>query len=177
MTVVASTSQNASRPTRSGGVWTFLPAHRKDGSVRAWTLLDCADYESAQEFRWSLSSAGYFVRMKRGADRAISLLHREILGLLPGDQREGDHVNHDKLDNRRLNLRVVDSQGNKQNASRRKDTTHGRGVAFHQGRRKPWQARVQSMGKVTSFGYYQTREEAAAAARQGRELLLPLATD
>jgi hypothetical protein len=42
-------------------------------------------------------------------------MHRQLLGLCRGDKHEGDHINHDTLDNQLENLRVVSKSQNQQN--------------------------------------------------------------
>lgn len=160
---------------------TFLPAYRRDGSVRAWSLVDCVDHEWAKNRRWYLARDGYFYRnlSHKTEGRGHIALHREVLGLEKGDGRnEGDHLNRDRLDNRRLNLRITHSSGNKQNMGTRSDNRLGRGVKFHEAcKSRPWQARCQVEGKEISLGYFATQQEAADAAKRGRERFLPYATD
>jgi hypothetical protein len=71
------------------GAWAFMPFN--GGSH--FTLLDAADYEWAGQYRWSLSKStnddvGYVRRYGPRAEksRRTFLLHRQILGLRPGDQ-------------------------------------------------------------------------------------------
>ena len=53
-------------------------------------------------YNLSTNNRGY---IQLYVDGKRQLLHRHVMGLVPGDKR--DHVNGDKLDNRRVNLRVV----------------------------------------------------------------------
>ena len=72
-----------------------------------------------------------------------------------------DHINHNPLDNRRCNLRVVTDIQNKQN---RKDNTSGiLGVDKYKGK---WRSQLQVKGKKY-IKYYNTKEEAI----NGRKLL------
>jgi hypothetical protein len=79
-----------------------------------------------------------------------------------------DHINHDKLDNRRSNLRVVTPSINQRN--RRDMRARGRsgvvGVRFHRGR---WEARISIDGEHRHLGRFDTLEEAAAARRLAEE--------
>lgn len=59
----------------------------------------------------SLFGAGYVQVSIPGITEQIPL-HRFVMGLRPGDKRQVDHVNGDKRDNRRCNLRVVTCQEN-----------------------------------------------------------------
>jgi hypothetical protein len=70
-------------------------------------LIDAQDEEAICSYRWTLNPWGYASR-SYGLDNY--LMHREILGLRKGDGRISHHLNHDKLDNRRANLRVCASQ-------------------------------------------------------------------
>lgn len=88
-------------------------------------------------------------------------MHRVIAGTPKG--RFTDHMNRDRLDNRRSNLRVATQAQNQFN----RDAVHGsrskfKGVDFMPKKGK-WRARI-SDGKDRSFlGLFQTELEAAAA--------------
>lgn len=166
-------------PTRS---WTFMPVYGKDGDLRAITMLDTDDYYGwMSEKRWYLGRDGYLYRnlSHKTEGKGHVALHREVLGLSKGDGVEGDHINRDRFDNRRMNLRATNSSGNKQNAGLRSDNLSGyRGVKYHKAcKSRPWQARCWVGGRERSFGYYTTPEEAAEAARAARERHMPYATD
>jgi hypothetical protein len=96
-------------------------------------------------------------------------MHREVMGDVP-DGFEVDHVNGNKVDNRRANLRLATRSQNNRNKPLQGNNTSGfRGVAYH----KPsgfWVARVFVNKRQTSLGCYRTAEEAAhaydAAARE-----------
>lgn len=94
----------------------------------------------------------------RGFRRTLGWMHRTILGLQYGDRREVDHRNHNTLDNRRANLRVVSQRKNSEN--RRDQSPHGAGVQFQQGRRRPYHVKVQIRGVQHSLGYFDTPDEA-----------------
>lgn len=150
----------------------MLPLRARDGSVRAWTRVDAADAPMLAQWRWSLHSNGYVYRLETvdGRKHAVRL-HRLLLGLSRGDDRQADHVNRDRLDNRRANLRVVTGAENKQNVRARGGTSRFRGVALHRPGR--WIARF---GRVY-LGVFTTEEEAAAAAARYRAQYLPFSED
>lgn len=165
------------------GVWTFMPLWRKDGSVRAWTVLDCEDYERFGEQRHHvLTGRGkqYANRKKviAGRERAI-LLHRQIVGLDLDDPREVDHINGDGLDNRRCNLRIVTRGEQLQNVRSRGGVSRFRGVALSGAahRTKPWVAYAKVNGKRSTIGYFDTEAEAAEAASAFRREHMPFTNE
>lgn len=92
-------------------------------------------------------------------------MHREVLGF---PVREVDHINRDKLDNRRANLRLVSRSENMFNTSKRLGTSSRfKGVCFspHLSRSTPWRAYVTLNGKQTSLGYFPSEQEAAKAVQ------------
>ena len=83
-----------------------IPLKRRDGTVRGYAIFDQSDAALGQ-YPWYLLG-GYVGRAVPRPDggQTAELMHRVILGLAPGDGLEGDHINLDKLDNRRSNLGV-----------------------------------------------------------------------
>lgn len=98
-------------------------------------------------------------------------MHREIMGNPKG--MDVDHINHDTLDNRRENLRVVPHHVNMQNRKLQRNNVSGYiGVSFHSGMRK-WRAKLRHPNYGLSnnglrhsekrLGNFNTPEEAARA--------------
>ncbi len=119
-------------------------------------LIDSADAPEVLKYKWHWDGA-YPARNMRS--RKKQRLH-ELL--IPEADGVRDHINRDKLDNRRCNLRVVPQRVNAMNGPRRKNNTSGYHGVDHQGSRpegQRWRARV---GKK-HIGRYATSEEAARA--------------
>ena len=116
--------------------------------------------------RWSKRTRSYYaLRSGKTAEgyRYTVLMHRQILGLGYGDPRQGDHKNHDTLDNTDDNLQVASPAENSYN--RRKHCTSNnpyKGVSFHKATGK-WQAQIQVHGKKIFLGIFETAELAYAA--------------
>jgi hypothetical protein len=91
-------------------------------------------------------------------------MHREILGLPPGRVPQVDHRNHDTLDNRRQNLRIVTNGQNQANRVKqvRLASSRYKGVSWS-ARLKKWKAEIKVDSKRIHLGYF-TSERAAARA-------------
>ncbi len=140
----------------------LIPLRNRDGDAVAYAAVDIAD-RAIGERSWCLGSHGYAVR-----DRSGILLHRELLGLRRGDKRQVDHINRDRLDNRRSNLRVVTSGEQGQNRSGERNTSSQyRGVSLHKASGK-WRAYGTVAGHTTHIGVFANEEQAAAAAAAWR---------
>lgn len=151
-----------------------IPLWARDGSVRAYTLVDTEDAEWVNRWRWCLSSVGYACRSQwsNGCVQIIQL-HRALLKLTLGDGFEGDHIYRDRLDNRRSNLRVVPKGKNQQNVqSRQGAASRFRGVSWNKKTCK-WRARVQMANRTVDCGCFTDEQEAAEAARDARRQLMP----
>lgn len=155
-----------------------IPLRARDGSVRAYALIDAADADFVNQWRWGINTNGYVQRTQcEGAERFSVMLHRALLGLVRGDDRFGDHINRIRLDNRRSNLRVLDKRTNPQNqSSNRGSSSTFRGVTWCKRSRK-WVAQVQVDGRGIYLGSFHDEEAAGNAAREGRKRLLAHAVD
>lgn len=137
------------------------------------TIIDATDTAAVKAHTWRLAHSGYAVRWRDGQ---TVYLHRELLGLVRGDGLEGDHINRDKLDNRRANLRVATRRENSQNLPSQAGTSRHRGVAYDRiGRR--WTAQVKLDGRKHSLGSFATEDAAARAAANFRAAHMPFSTD
>lgn len=125
-------------------------------------------------FYWSHSRWGYPRRRDRTGKGV--LMHREIMGLALGDPRHVDHINRDRFDNRRENLRFVNQLENSQNQGSRGRTSSHRGVSFRT-RDAKWVVNHKIGGKHYYSGAFDTEEEAVAVARAFRVQHMPFAMD
>ncbi len=123
-------------------------------------LVDDEDFERLSQYKWRPlpgKHVGYYAATEGDIDpvrrkRRTLLMHRLVLNAAPGITV--DHINGNKLDNRKENLRLAtfkQQQGNR----RRKDGGRYTGVTKH-GRR----FRADCNGYI---GVYSTEEEAARA--------------
>lgn len=119
-------------------------------------LIDDEDFEKLNEFNWYFRKEGYAVSNTK------HLMHRLVMNAPKGYQV--DHINLNKLDNRKSNLRLANASTNKANDGLRANNTSGyKGVQCMRGRKKPWMSRIKVNYKNIYLGYYYTPEEAARA--------------
>lgn len=162
----SSVSERPCGVTRSGvtasGVSCRIPLSGDRGRG-LYALVSPDDFEWAGRLLWHLRPDGYVGRTEPKPDggKHTVFLHREVNGTPAGYLT--DHINNDKLDNRRENLRTATDTENNLNRRQRTDNTSGfRGVSFHKATKK-WQAAIACKRKWKSLGYFATREDAARA--------------
>jgi len=98
-----------------------------------------------------------------GYHNGNGVLNRLILGLKRKDGKIADHVNHNTLDNRRHNLRVVTPSQNQMN--RRKV------VGFRWCKpRKKWVAYIMLNYKSIHLGYFLTKKKAEQAYLEAKKV-------
>lgn len=139
-------------------------------------LIDAEDYPRVSQYRWTCLNNGS-TQARIGKERVQ--MHRFILGLTKDDKRVVDHINHNKLDNRRCNLRIVTHTQNMWNRACRKpnglykgvlDGLRGRDPKVGEGKyhrshlpKKRYRAQISCNGVLYRLGSYPTPEEAARA--------------
>jgi len=124
-------------------------------------LVDTIDLSLINRHKWSINSRGY-VQRKEENPRKHYLLHREILNVTESKCLV-DHINGNKLDNRRANLRLATPSQNQANAKKSKNNTSGfKGVSWHASSQK-FQARLCFNRKLIALGLFKTAIEAAYA--------------
>lgn len=130
-------------------------------------LLDEEDSDLLR-LTWHITKPGYIARgNKTDEGYKTQFIHRVILersvGRALGSDEFTDHINGNRLDNRRSNLRVVNKLQNCRNAGRYKNNTSGyKGVGWDKKVNK-WRARIRINGRLTKLGWFKTPEEAYAA--------------
>lgn len=126
------------------------------------TKVDDDDYTELSTYSWHLSN-GYPSRHKNDGSSGKIYLHRVVSKTPEG--LHTDHINGNKLDNRKINLRVVTASQNHMN--RRKDgrkglTSNLKGASYHK-QSKKWRARIKVGDKQLSLGYFDTAMAAHTA--------------
>jgi hypothetical protein len=157
-----------------------IPLYRPNGTIRAFTVVDAEDFERFGTFRWCVRETHhlYVVRMVRNSGRSQRLyLHRELMGLRPGDPLRVDHINRDTLDNRRSNLRICTDAENAQNQTGRPGSlSKYRGVTWRNDRNR-WRAAHWLNHKLHYIGTFEDEDEAGRAAAAWRAEHMPFSDE
>lgn len=134
------------------------------------------DYEELSQWKWYYkaqpdSNGGYAARNTayvRGKSRTTIKMHRQLLS--PEPRFEVDHINGDKLDNRRENLRVVTKSQNQWNRKKQKGSSQYKGVYWNK-RCNKWFAQIQYKGKFHYLGLHEDEKDAALAYQEAAHRL------
>lgn len=122
------------------------------------------DLEHLSQFKWCVNGKGYACRNPGKTPTTNRLMHIEIMR--PEKGVCIDHINHDKLDNRRENLRLVQKSANCRNLP--KDKRMKPHFVKSRANTKPWIAEYKlrglnrklygiSLGKFADYGEAQKR--------------------
>lgn len=150
---------------------------RTDGSSYI-TKISLSDFARINKIdcTWGILNSGssFYVGMRK--NKKQYLLHRVITNAPKG--YVVDHINHDTLDNRKDNLRVVLQKENMQNLlSHRKNSSSGaRGVCWDSNRER-WLAHITLNYKFKFLGYFDSKDEATAAVEKARATQMPFSKE
>jgi len=138
-------------------------------------IVDDEDHEMLSRYTWRLIGRGYAARgttrgsRHTGARKSLNIyMHHVVIGKIPPNRMEIDHINQDKLDNRKSNLRFVTSSSNKINRGPSLKNTSGVVGVNYSNLRYCWEAKIGKNGHSVWLGRFPTKE-AAAAVRKAAE--------
>jgi len=124
----------------------------------AVALIDHYDLEWLSQFRWCFAWNGYAVHYyaNEHGRRKTLYMHREIFTRILGydipPNMQVDHINHNRIDNRRSNLRLATRSQNQAHKGRPvNNTSQYKGVSFNTGK---WEARIRYSGQRIHLGRY-----------------------
>lgn len=127
-------------------------------------LVSKEDKDRVKKNKWYLTKNGYVASDTR--DKRSLYLHRFILSGV----EEVDHINRNRLDCRRENLRPCTRSENIRNGSKRNTNTSGIvGVSWDKGKNK-WVARIVCNYKQIVLGRFEYIEDATLARRQAERV-------
>jgi hypothetical protein len=135
-------------------------------------LVSDIDYAELSNYTWHVDSNGYAgTNIKLNEDTSKRQRKVRMHQLILPEAELVDHINRNKLDNRRSNLR---SANNSQNTVNRSAATTKKASLYkgvHKTASGSWQAMIWYKGKNYGLGSYKTPEEAALVYNMKAEVL------
>lgn len=144
-----------------------LGGHRyKTSPIKGYAIVDDSDFDWLNKYRWYLNDSGYAIHK---SEKETFRMHRLILDTPKG--KDTDHVNGNKLDNRRENLRIATRSQNMANRHFHKDSTSKCKGVYWNKNRKQWQVKICINYKSIFLGSFDNKIEAAKVyASKAKEL-------
>jgi hypothetical protein len=140
----------------AGAAYRLIPLSRG-----LFAIVDADDYERLSRYKWHACGKGDNCYAQRRENGKTIKMHHEIIDVPAGFVC--DHKNHNRLDNRKCNLRSCTYS---QNAQNRRPCANGtsryKGVSWSRDVRK-WRAMIQLNGRLIHIGYYEYEQDAAIA--------------
>ncbi|MBB3213429.1 hypothetical protein FHW67_002721 [Herbaspirillum sp. Sphag1AN] len=125
-------------------------------------LVDDEDFERLSKYRWHLNDSGYAVRCDYSSGTLKNIrMHHEVVTRQAGF--DIDHIDGNRLNNQRSNLRECTRSQNLQNQSKKRGSTSKfKGVYWLKANKK-WRAKIRVSGKSKCLGLYANESDAAKA--------------
>lgn len=157
-------SKAKSKRRRQEQMAAWVGVHEKDTMLiplgkNAFAKVDADMYDFLNQWNWHISAFGYAIRF---IDRDVVWMHKLVCPCEPGF--EVDHINRDRTDNRRQNLRPatkVQNQGNRWKSSLGK-TSKFKGVS-RDSRSNCFAAYGRQHDRTFNLGTFKIEIEAAKA--------------
>lgn len=128
-------------------------------------FIDKEDWDMVKQTSWYVNSNGYLRSNKYG------LLSRYIMKEQLTEKLLIDHINKNRLDNRKENLRVVTPKENMHNRTVTRNSKSGHNGVTWVEKKNKWFSRIKSNGKITNLGYYENLEDAIKARKKAESEL------
>lgn len=143
----------------------------KQGDIKGKALIDLDDVDKCKRLKWGMYANGYFYGNINKTLRVR--LHRFILGLNAWNKdNEVDHINRNRADNRKSNLRVVNhsiNNINKDKINPASSTVYKYKHIIYSRKYKSYTGRFYYNSKSYSVGYYNTELAAHIAVEKLRK--------
>ncbi len=129
---------------------------------------DLEDYEKIKDYSWAITRTGYVYTtyrqddfIKNGSKEIREHMHHILL--IPREGFVNDHINGNRADNRKCNLRYATISQNNMNTKQRKDNTSGvKGVVYYR-KGNVWNARIDKNKKRIRLGNFKNILDAIVA--------------
>lgn len=123
--------------------------------------VDDEDFEMLSQYKWRISKGYVRTTIKIYGKWKNIFMHRLIMNTPKG--MFTDHIDRNKLNNTKNNLRIVTSQQNNMNVQKRKNcSSKYKGIHWFK-RDKKWQAQIMINNKHIYLGLFKNEIDAAIA--------------
>jgi len=136
-----------------------------------YLLIDNEKYDLVKKYSWYLSSYGYAIAHHLGKGKNYKKIYAHLLIINCPKGMEIDHINHNKLDNRRRNLRICTRSQNQMNKIKLKNNISGFTGVIWDKQNKKFRAQIQVNKKHFHLGLFETKEQAAEIYNQKAKYL------
>jgi hypothetical protein len=136
-----------------------IPLRNRAGVIIEYALVDEDDFEKVNKYKWNLSVDGY---AKGKVEKKDIRLHHYIFKKAENGNVI-DHINQDRLNDSKLNLREVSRSENSHNVKKNSNietSSKYKGVTWDKNTQK-WVSRCIYNKKRVSLGVFKNEEEAA----------------
>ncbi len=125
---------------------TYIDLYDKECNVIAQVIIDTEDLGKVRYTKWKLSNSGYAMNTPKFSGNNKHMTH-----VILGTDEFVDHINHNKLDNRKCNLRVVTKSQNAMNSKHNGVSVMKNGMFY---------AYIKKNQKMINLGHYIFEDEA-----------------
>lgn len=127
-------------------------------------MFDAKFFPIISQCTWSKGNHGY---LQGALDGKMCLMHRIVTNCPP--DKQVDHINHNKLDNRLCNLRIGTASHNQMNETLSENNTSGfKGVSFNK-RRSKWEAYIYLHRRKIHLGFFDEFDDAIKVRQKADE--------
>lgn len=125
---------------------------------------DLEDYTKIKDYCWCIDAYGY---VRGNTKKSKIKFHRLITNC--SDDMVIDHINHNRADNRKLNLRICSQHENNMNKGIAPNNTSGITGVFWNKKLNKWGATIGFKGKNIHLGVFDDFEDAIKVRKEAEE--------
>jgi len=124
------------------------------------SLIDIDDIEKIKDIKWGLETSKNTQYCRGKYNGKLIKIHRFLLGVLENKNVQIDHINRNRLDNRKSNLRICTRLENSQNSELQINSSSGYLGVNYDKTKGLWMSVIQAYKKRIRLGGFKTKEEA-----------------
>jgi len=125
-------------------------------------LIDDEDWDRVIRYSWSFNSHGQVRSCRKINGKTINMfLHRYILNLEKEDKVIVDHIDRNRGNNQKENLRICTNSQNLMNRGSQANNTSGYKGVFYAENMGKYLAKITILRNTIPLGYYRIAEDAA----------------